>query len=745
MLLTFSYSYAQEALPTIRVEGVRRIEPDTVKSYLKLNSSGQLDATLTRESIQALFATGFFKDVVIERDGESLVVRVEENPLIDEVTFEGNEAYTTEELVKIIQLKSGSIFDRGKAERDLTALRQGYRIKGLFLANVEMLIKPLNENRMTLVYRVKEGEKSKVREVRFIGNKALSDKELSKALMIKASNWLSWWTDDDTYDREKLLYDQSQLRNLYMDNGYAQVRVDSSVAELTPDRAAFMITHTVFEGERFKFGNIQIEGDFDELPKADLFKELQIVSGEWFSREKLRLSTEHLTDKIGDFGYAFLQIDPRTLINEDEKTVDIQIVVNKGRRVYVNRVEIEGNTRTQDQVIRREVSLVEGNLFSASAMRLSKSRLNALNYFGNVDVTTPAATSADKVDVRIKVEEKPTGTFSVGAGYSTVESLLGTASITQDNFLGRGQRAKLSFTLSSITTDFDFSFTEPYFLDKNMSAGLQLYNRKSDMQSISSYTQYTSGGGINFGFPLSNHLSDQLSYQLSNVEIDDVGSSANLVIQDQAARSPYLQSMVSNSFTWNNLDNKLLPTKGRRHRLTTDLSGLGGDVYFGRILIDNSLFYPFTKDGSWVGHLRGRAGAVESLDHNTVPIFERFFLGGSKSVRGFKSGGLGPRTSDGDAYGGNHFEQVNAELYFPFFGLSDDGLRGLSFVDAGYLGDWDDKSGSITDDGSIRMSAGVGLHWNSPFGPLRFTFAVPILKEDSDRDRVFDFTFGAAL
>ncbi|MBF0368265.1 MAG: outer membrane protein assembly factor BamA [Magnetococcales bacterium] len=743
-LLSVEPAWGAVFIDDIRVEGSRRIEPDTVKSHLLLDVGDRLDSTKIRKSIKALHDTGFFQDVLMERDGNVLVVRVKENPMVNEVTFEGNDAYTEDDLLEVITLKSGALFNQAKVDRDLATLRQGYRIKGLFLAQVEMVSEELDQNRINLTYRIQEGEKSKVREVRIIGNSDLTDKELIKDLLIKPTNWLSWWREDDTYDREKLLFDQAQLRNIYLDRGYARVRVDSSVAELTPDRSAFMITHTVNEGSRYKLAEIRVIGDFDEMPRSEIYQHIRLKQGEWYSRKEVRSAIEVLTDKIGDYGYAFLQIQPETSINDDDLTVNLIMKIDKGQRVYVNRVEVAGNTRTRDNVIRREIKLLEGDRFSASKMRSSKKKLQSLDYFETVEVTTVPAGEDDKVDVKVKVEEKPTGTFSVGAGYSSVESFMGTASVTQNNFLGKGQRLVLSFAFSGTTNEFELSFTEPYFMEKNVSAGFDLFNRTTDWDSISSYEQQLSGGGLRLGFPLSNHLWDTVSYQLAYVEIEDVDEDASNIIKDMEQRSPYLQSMVSNTLQWDSLNNRILPSKGRRHRLTTDFSGLGGDVYFARMLTDHSYYHPISEDEMWVGHIRGRFGVVEGIDEE-VPIFERFFLGGNSSIRGFKPGGVGPRTPEGDAYGGNHFEQINAELYFPIIGLKEYGVRGLTFFDAGYIGDWDDYYGNMNDDGSIRLSGGVGVHWNSPFGPLRVTLGIPIQKEDYDETRTFDFTFGAAM
>ena len=727
----------------VRVLGAQRIEPETVKSHLLLVAGDRFDATAIRNSLKALYDTGFFKDVSLVREGDSLVVRVVENPMINEVAFDGSDAFGQEELEKMVSVKSRSLYNRAAIERDLAALRQGFRIKGLFLAKIDVELTPLENNQIDLLYRIREGEKSKVREVRILGNSGLSTDELTKELLIQPTDWLSWYTDNDTYDREKLLFDQAQLRNVYLDSGYARVRVDSSVAELTPDRSAFVVTHTVHEGKRYRIGAVKIDGDFDELPETDLYAAMEISEGVWYSRKKIRQSIEKLTDLVGDFGYAFLDIRPDTTIDDDREAVDVHLRITKGRRVYVNRIEATGNTRTRDEVIRREMTLTEGDRFSSSQVRKAKKRLEALDFFEEVQITTPAADDPDQVNVAINVSEKPTGTFTVGVGYSSQDSLIGTANISQNNFLGKGQRLALSASLSGRRNDYSVGFTEPYFMGKRLSAGFDIYNQESDRTAFTTFQYSTFGGALRLGFPISAHLSDSLSYRFAYVEITDVGLSPSLSLLEQSRESPYLQSMVSNTLAWNDVDSAIFPTRGRTHRLTTDLSGLGGDINFARLLTEHQIYFPLTRDNLWVGHLKARLGVIDGLGES-VPVFERYYLGGSRSVRGFSNSGIGPRTQDLLPFGGTHFEQANAELFFPIPGLADKGLRGLIFTDVGYLSDWDLPSDIIATNG-VRVSAGVGLYWNSPFGPMQVSLGTALVKDDLDDTDTFDFTMGASM
>ncbi|MEO5347222.1 MAG: outer membrane protein assembly factor BamA [Magnetococcus sp. YQC-9] len=744
LLLGSASAWSGEVVDLIRVEGVRRIEAETVKSHVVVTPGQPMGPDALRRSIKALHDTGLFKDVAIEQQGRELVVRVVENPTVSKVSFEGNDALTNEELQKLVHLKPQALFNRSTTERDLSALRQAFRVKGFFLAKIDMVVKNLDQNLVDVVYRIEQGEKSRVEKVRIIGNKALSERQLSRKMMIKESGWFSWFTEDDAYDRDKLQFDQQQLRNVYLDEGYARVHVDSSVAELTPDRKAFVVTHSVREGDRYRFGKIDVKGDFDELPKSQLMEELRVKPGEWYSRDLMRQSIEKLTDLIGDFGYAFLDIRPQMNFDDDGKSIDVTFEVAKGRRVYVNRIEVVGNSRTRDNVVRREIGMNEGDRFSSSQMRRSKKNITDLNFFENVEITTPNAGNPDQVDVRIKVEEKPTGTFTVGAGYSSIDQMIGTASISQNNFLGRGQRMVLSTTLTGNSTQFDFSFTEPYFMDKNLTAGFDLFAKETDRRQMATYTEKLYGGALRVGFPISKNLRDHLSYNLAQVDIENASNITSRTILAQAASSPYWRSMVSNSLVWNDVNNTLNPTQGTIHRLTTEFSGLGGDITFARLLVDSQAYLPITDDQEWVGHVRGRVGYVDGLNKE-LPVFERFYLGGTGSVRAFKPGGIGPRTLvEEDAYGGMHFEQANFELFFPIGNLSEKGVKGLTFIDVGYLGNGELPS-DVRESGGVRVATGIGVHWNSPFGPLRLSLSKPLVKEEFDKTRIFDFSMGTTL
>ncbi|ABK44356.1 surface antigen (D15) [Magnetococcus marinus MC-1] len=735
-----------ETIVNIDVQGARWIEKETVKSYLELEPGDAFQAQKLANSLRALHKTGFFKDVKFEREGSTLVVKVVENPMIHEITFSGNDALGTDELKGMIKLKVRDIYNQSKSQSDLANLQQAYRIKGLFLANIDLEVKTLSDNRVALTFDIKEGEKSKVREVRIIGNKNISEKKLRNALSIQPTDWLSWLTEKNTYDKEKLLYDKEQLRNVYQDEGFARVEVNSSIAELTPDKKAFVITHALTEGDRYKFGKTTISGDFDELPEAKLYEALKIYEGEWFSRSAVRLSIEKLTDLVGDFGYAFLDIQPRIDYDDEAKLVALHFEIIKGRRVYVNRVDVVGNTRTRDSVIRRMVQVVEGDRFSSTKVRQTKKDLQRLDFFEKVEIETPQTQDPDQVNVKVKVEEKPTGSFSIGAGFSTTDKIVTSASISQKNFLGRGQNLSASAALSASTADFDISFTEPYFLGKPISAGIDLYNRKVEDSSTSSYDRSTYGMGLRLGAPLSDELYNSVSYNLRHVEIHNVDSTASTYIQAQYANSPYLQSMLSYNLNWNMLQQEETGlVGGRSHSVTTDLSGLGGDVKFVRVSSDNHLYHSIRPMGKLVAHLRLKGGVVESWDGD-VPIYEKFQLGGPQSVRGFKNSGLGPRAIvDGDSMGGNYYAMTNMELIFPMIGLEDKGVKGITFIDAGILSNFDPLGVDVNESGAPRVSAGVAVDWKSPFGPLRFNLAFPVKKENWDSPRAFDFSVGTAL
>ncbi|MEG3640919.1 outer membrane protein assembly factor BamA [Magnetococcus sp. PR-3] len=735
-----------ETIVNIEVQGARWIEKETVKSYLELEPGDSFHPSKLAGSLRALHKTGFFKDVKFERDGSTLIVKVVENPMIHEISFSGNDALAEEELQEMIKLKVRDVYNQAKAQSDLTNLLQAYRIKGLFLATIDLDVKTLSGNRVELVFDIEEGEKSKVREVRIIGNKNISDKKLRDALSIQPTNWLSWLTEKNTYDKEKLLYDKEQLRTAYQNGGYARVQVNSSIAELTPDKKAFVITHALTEGARYKFAKSSISGDFDELPEAKLYEALKVAEGAWFSRRAVRKSIEQLTDLIGDFGYAFLDIRPKLAYDDETHTVGINFKVTKGRRVYVSRVDVVGNTRTRDSVIRRAVQVVEGDRFSSSKVRKTKESLKRLDFFEKVEIETPQTQDPDQVNVKVKVEEKPTGSFSIGAGFSTTDKVVTSASVTQKNFLGRGQNLSFSASLSASTADFDLSFTEPYFLGKPISAGFDIYNRKVQDSSTTSYDRSTYGLGLRLGAPLSDNLYNNISYHLRHVEIHDIDSNASTYVQAQYANSPYLQSMLRYDVNMNKVKREeQSPVGGHSHSLRTDLSGLGGDVRFLRLSSDNHLYHSIRPGGKLVAHMRMKAGIVESWSGD-VPIYEKYQIGGSQSIRGFRSSGIGPRgVSDGDSMGGNAYASTNMELIFPMIGLEDKGVKGITFFDAGILSNFDTLGSDVYESTSPRVSAGVAVDWNSPFGPLRVNLGFPLMKEHWDKTRTFDFSVGTSL
>ncbi|MBF0195847.1 MAG: outer membrane protein assembly factor BamA [Magnetococcales bacterium] len=744
MLIIPAAGHCADIISSIRVEGAQRIDTDTVLSYIELSEGDEFSIRSIRSSVKALYETGYFKDISFNREEDVLVVVVQENPIVNKITFKGNKNIDDSDLENIIKSIPNTVYTRSRTKQDLSLMQQAYRSKGMFLAKIDIEVKETKNNQVDLVFKIKEGEKSTVREIRIVGNENLSDKELIDGLMIQETDWLSWYTDDNTYEQEKLLFDQSQIKNKYLDAGYINISVDSSIAELTPDRSAFIITHTVREGKRYRIGDIKLTGDFDELPLEELNKEFTIAKGDWYSRQKLKVSINKLNDRIGDFGYAFLKINVATAADDSTQTVNLKFSINKGRRVYVNRIKISGNTRTRDEVIRRKVSMVEGDIFSASNLRKTRARINALNYFKNLKVTNPLSSDPDKVDINIEVEEKPTGAFTVGAGYSSSEGILATASVSQNNFLGRGQKLAFSFSISSDTQNYNVSFTEPYFLGKNLSAGFDLFKRTTEPTSSSSYETDSIGVGARLGFPISHNLYNTVSYRISKVDVNNTGTSFSRLIQAQADSSPYLQSMISNALSWNNVDNNLTPTNGRIHKLFTDLSGLGGDVKFARVVTEHQLYWPLTENSKWVGHLTGRVGYTQGILDEELPIYERFQLGGSGSIRGFKRGGLGPRTNLDEAYGGTMYELANAEIIFPLYGLSDSGVSGFIFTDAANLHDSDLPS-DVTDDESIRASIGAGISWNSPFGPLKMIWATPLIEGKNDDTRIFDFSMGAAF
>jgi outer membrane protein insertion porin family len=613
-----------------------------------------------------------------------------------------------------------------------------YRRNGYYSSEITPQIIQLPQNRVNLVYNISEGPKAYIEKIAFIGNDSYPAKSLETVINSSRERWYQFLSDSDKYDPDRLQYDQELLRKFYFENGYADFKIKSAIAELSPQRDAFYITFTIEEGEQYRLGKVDVN---TKLPKARvpaLAPSISTQEGDIYNATEVEESINKMTDVLGDNGFAFVEITPEIKRREGkEKIIDLTYAISEGPKVYVDRINIFGNVRTIDEVVRREFKLSEGDAFSTSKLKRTEQRLNNLGYFEKVTIDRKPGSAPDKTQLDVEVQEKSTGEITFGAGFSTADGPIADFGVRERNFLGRGQDLRFKAQVGGRRQQYDIGFTEPYFLGRELEAGIDLFKSQQNIQNNASFDRETVGGRLRLGYNLNEHLKHQLRYTIEQTKISNVDSDASTYIRDQ--EGTFAVSSVGQSFTYDVRDNKFNPSAGYLLRLNQDIAGLGGDDRFLRQEVQAEYYIPVAKQ--WTFATYGAAGNIFGLDQN-VRINQRFFTGGQE-VRGFANAGFGPRdvTTD-DALGANNYYAVTAELRFPL-GLPDDlGVSGAIFSDAGSSWDLDSSGASIRDDNTLRASFGAGIAWSSPFGPIRIDFAKAFLKESYDETEIIRFNFG---
>jgi len=721
----------------VLVEGTQRIEPETVKSYLLLKSGDQFDASKIDGSLKSLFATGLFADVTLRRQGDALIVNVVENPVINRIAFEGNDEVDSSDLDSEVSLRPRVIYTRTKVQSDVKRILSIYRSNGRFAATVEPKVIQLPQNRIDLVFEINEGDLTEIKSIRFVGNREFSDSRLRGIVRTRETAWWRLLSSDDKYDPDRLTYDQELLRRFYLTDGFADFRVVSAVAELTPDRKDFFLTFTVEEGRRYQFGKIDIQARLRDLKKDDIAEVLEMEQGDWYDIEAVNDGITKLTDKVGELGYAFVDVRPRINRNRKDQVIDVVFEINEGPRVFVERIDITGNVRTQDRVVRRELRLIEGDAFNSAKLRRSRKRLQDLAFFETVRVKRLPGSSPDKTVLNVDVEEKSTGQLTFGAGYSTTNGILGNIGITELNFLGKGQELSLSLTLAALKSEIDLSFTEPYFLGREIRAGFDIFRVSQDLQDFSSFETDATGFGVRAGYKITEDLRQDWNYTFKLSKVSSVGSTASSLIQTAVGRST--KSMVSHTLSYDRRDSAISPTDGYVVQMKNTFAGLGGSVRYFKNTIRAAKYYPIADQ--WVMKFGTSGGYVVGLGKD-VAVLDRFFIGGD-NLRGFATRGVGPRdTLTDDGLGGEWMYTGTMQLSFPL-GLPEEmGIGGRTFSDVGSSGKLSPTIASVRDITSLRMSAGMGITWKSPFGPVAIDAAIPFLKEDHDITENIRFSFG---
>lgn len=738
------------AIKDIRIEGIQRTEAGTVFSYLPVKVGDTMTAEKASQSIKALFATGFFKDVRIEVEGNVLVVAVDERPAIYTIDFVGLKEFDKDQLKKALRdngIAEGRIFDRATLERAEQELKRQYLSRGKYAVAIATTTTPLERNRVGINFNIDEGEIARIAQINLVGVTAFKEKDLLELFQLRTPNWISWYTKSDQYSRQKLAADLESLRSHYLNRGYLEFNVESTQVSISPDKKDIYITVSVTEGERFMVSSVKLAGDL-LLPEAELRKLVRIKAGDVFSRERLNETTKAISDRLGAQGYAFANVNAAPEVDKEKRQVAFTIFVDPGKRVYVRRINVTGNTKTRDEVIRQEMRQVEGAWYDADKVQRSKQRVDKTNYFREVNVETPPVPgTTDQVDVNFNVAEKNTGNISLGAGFSSSEKLILSGSISQANLFGSGKFASLSLNTGRINRVLSFSYTNPYFTVDGISQGFDVYHRRTDPTTLSvgRYRSESTGGGIRWGFPIGEK--ETLTFGISG----DHTALETFADSPQRYRN-FVREFGDSNFSlpltagWasDGRDSVIYPNKGTYQRATLEVAPPPGDLTYYRLNYQFQRFIPLAKDLTLF--VSGEAAYGNGLRDQSLPFFKNFYGGGINSVRGFETASLGPRdrlangTESRERLGGNRKVAGTLELMFPMPGFGQDrSMRLGAFLDAGQI--WG-EGGSAYDPGPIRFSTGVSAIWHSPMGPLKFSVGRPLNKQEGDKVQSFQFQMG---
>jgi outer membrane protein insertion porin family len=753
-------AFAAEAAPQVRetidVQGNRRIDADTVRSYFHAAPDGRFDDAARDAGLKALLATGLFDDVRIERTGERLVVHLREAPVLDRVAFEGNKKIQDKELTAVIESKPRGALQRALVQSDVGRILEAYRHAGRDDVSVVPEVIDRGNDRVDLVYQVTEGTKTPVRQINFVGSQAFSKRQLAAVIKTSATNLLSFLTGGDAYDPDRVADDREQLRLYYRSKGYADASVTSAKAEYDPAIKGFTLTFSIDEGPLYHFGDVNVVCNVPGLDSEKLRRLLVTRSGAMFDGNALDKTDEILAIELSKLGFPFAQATPRITRDASAKRIDVSFVIDQGPRTYVERIDIHGNTRTRGYVIRREFDISEGDAYNQSLIDRAERRLKNLNYFKTVKITRKPGSVADRVIVDVEVTEQSTGEFNIAGGYSTTDGLLVEVKLGDSNFLGSGDSLKSSVSYGEYSRGVDLSASEPYFLGTRASAGIELYDKQNDASPYQSYGTNVYGATLQLGTPITEQLGVQYHYSLynQNVTLDPASLAAapSLPIQQAALAGPQWVSAIGETVTYNTLDNNKNPTDGIKSQLTQDLAGLGGDVNFLRTTEDLRYYHSINDDV--VSLVRVQGGYITGWGGQQVPLINSFF-GGPTLVRGFAPNGFGPRDltpgTTMDNVGGTMYWASTLELQSAIPGVPQEyGLKATAFVDSGSVFNY---GGPTTFPGStqtmqlansniVRSSVGVGLVWASPFGALSINYAMPVTKAPYDVTQPFSFGAG---
>lgn len=743
LLARAAWAFDPFVVRDIRVEGIQRIEAGTIFSYLPVKVGETFTEEKASQAIRALFATGFFRDVRIEVERDVLVVVVEERPAIASIAFSGMKDFEPDAVRKALReanFQEGRIFDRAMLDQAEQEIKRQYLSRGKYGVTVTTTVTPLERNRVAISFAIDEGEVAKIRQINIVGNRAFAEKDLLDLFVLRTPGWLTWYTKNDQYSRQKLQGDLESLRSFYLNRGYLDFSIESSQVSITPDRRDIFITINVTEGEKYTVSDIKLGGELI-VPAEELQKLIQLKPGEAFSREKLNDTTRKITDRLGNEGYAFANASAVPDVDRDKRTVAFTIMIDPGRRVYVRRISVVGNTRTRDEVVRREMRQLEGAFYDAEKLQLSKKRVDRTDYFSDVDIETPPVPgSTDQVDVTVRVKEKPTGALLLGLGFSNVERIVLQGSVTQTNFLGSGNSLGAAYNTGRINQRISLSYVNPYYTVDGLSRGFDVYKRRVNARALAvgNYETDSLGGGVRFGYPLSeiDAISFGLAADRTNVHLTST-SPPRLINFESQFGSKYSALIGSVGWGRDSRDSAIWTTQGTIQRAGLEVTP-AGDLRYYRANYEHNWYYSFSRDLTLL--LRGEFGKASGFGDKPLPFFKNYYGGGINSVRGYDTASLGPRDPvDDSAIGGDRRVSGSAEMLFPMPGAGlDRSIRLGAFVDTGQVY----ATGQRLQLSELRYSAGLSLMWVSPIGPIRLSYAFPLNSKPGDRLQRGQFMLG---
>ena len=734
----------------IRVEGLQRTEAGTIFSYLPVQAGDVMSDEKATQAIKSLYNTGFFKDVRIEADGDVLVVTVQERSAIAKIDFSGNKSFPSDKMtegLKQIGISEGLIFDKSQLDRAEQEIKRQYLAQGKYGATVKTVVSPLERNRVAVRFEIEEGVVAKIRDINIVGNNAYTTDDLRAEFLLTTPNWMSWWNKDDQYSKQKLTADLETLKSFYMNQGYLEFSIDSTQVSISPDKQDIYITVNVTEGEKYTISDVKLAGEL-QVPEEELKPLIKIAKGDVFNRQMVTETSKAIGDRLGNEGYAFSNVNAIPEINKEEHTAAFTFFVDPGKRVYVRRINLTGNTRTRDNVLRREMRQLESAWYAGDKINRSKERLDRLQYFDSVDVETPAvAGTTDQVDVNINVTEKSTGSIQFGAGLSSNEGVVLGITVNQPNFLGTGNRVSAQVNTGKVNTTYSLSYTDPYFTPDGVSRGFDVYRRDVDTGSlnIGSYNSKSYGAGVRFGLPLSekDFFSFGLTGDFTKIDLSVNSPKQYLDFCGNAKGCSSDSLQLAAAWTHDSRDNTLFPNRGVLQKLSAEVTLPVLDLEYYKVEYKHTWFKDVTKTFTFM--LNGELGYADTYGNKEYPFFKNFYVGGVNSVRGFDNGAIGPRdfdpgTNSDFAVGGTTRIVGNAEVFTPVpFIKNSSQFRLSAFVDTGSVY----ANNQSINLGDLRYSTGVGISWFSPFGPLKLVFAKALNKKEGDQTQTLQFQLGS--